>query len=133
MVTLDDKTAQGGFRYNFDINPNTQPFYIVESLSNQYAISGFSGTLTGATRPLVIPNGIREISQLKSSVMASFDQAQAPSVLAGTGIILENTGSKTLAIASNNEINIQFAPGLTNVTNLTTLTGTLNWRGGFIL
>ena len=62
-----------------------------------------------------------------------FGNTQSPSKLAGSGIILENTGSNILSIAYNNQIKIHFASGMTNVTDLTYISGSTTWRGGFIL
>jgi len=62
-----------------------------------------------------------------------FGSTMAPSKLTGSGIILESTGSNVLSIPDNNQIRIYFGSGMTNVTDLTYVSGSTTWRGGFIL
>lgn len=56
-----------------------------------------------------------------------------PSTLAGSGIIIENTGSTTLSIPENPSIRLHFQSGATRVTGVTYFSGSTTWRGGFIL
>ncbi len=57
----------------------------------------------------------------------------APSVLAGSGLILENTGGNMLTFPNNTQTRLYFSSGITNVTDLTYISGSTTWRGGFIL
>ncbi len=129
---LNEKTVGEGYRYNFQINPNSQTYFTLESFSNQYALTGFSWSLTGSTRPMILWNSIRTVSQTGTSIMPLFGNTVAPVILSGSGIILESTGSKMVSFPDNNFARIGFWSWLTNVIELTTATGTMNWRWGFV-
>jgi uncharacterized protein (DUF1501 family) len=130
---LNEKVTAEWYRYNFQINPNNQPYFSIESFSNQYALNWFSWTLTWSSRPMILGNAVRTISQTGTSILPLFGNTAAPSMLSGSGIILESTGSNIVSIPSNNQIRIFFASGITNVTSLTYTSGSTTWRGGFTL
>jgi uncharacterized protein YgiM (DUF1202 family) len=133
ITRLSEKSTPEGYRYTFSINQNTQPFYTVESFSNQYALTTLSGSLTGATRPLIIPNTSRNISQEKSSILTLFGNVSAPSMLAWSGIVIEGTGGVILPLPENPLIKLHFDSWATRVTELTYVSGSTTWRWGFIL
>ena len=82
---------------------------------------------------MVLGNTVRTVSQTGTSILPLFANTMVPSVLAGSGIILESTGSNILSIPNNNQIRIFFASGITNVVSLTYSSGSTTWRGGFAL
>ena len=82
---------------------------------------------------MILGNNIRTISQTGTSILPLFANTIAPSVLSGSGIILESTGSNSISIASNNQIRLLFASGVTNVLSLTYSSGSAIWKGGFAL
>jgi hypothetical protein len=82
---------------------------------------------------MILGNAVRTISQTGTSILPLFGNTAAPSMLSGSGIILESTGSNIVSIPSNNQIRIFFASGITNVTSLTYTSGSTTWRGGFTL
>ncbi len=53
----------------------------------------------------------------------------APSVLAGSGLILENTGGNMLTFPNNTQTRLYFSSGITNVIDLTYASGSTTWRG----
>ncbi len=133
ITRLNEKISPQWYRYGIQINPNSQTYFTVESFSNQYALSSFSGSLTGSTRPMIVGNSSRNISQTWSSILPFFSNTMAPSLLSGSGLILENIGNNILSIPNNNQLKIHFASGVTNVTALTYTSGSTTWRGGFTL
>lgn len=123
--------ASEGYKYAFRIGSSSQPVFQINSFSNQYTLTSIAGTTTGTTTPRILGNSVRAVSQTGSSILPIFNNTQAPSLLSGSGIILENSlTGKTLALTG---MNLHLASGSTQVTELTSSSGNLIWNGGFIL
>lgn len=122
-----------GYTYTFSINPITQPFYTIETFSNQYASTSFVWAHTGEEIPAIIPNTSRLISQEKNSILSVFSNVNAPSKLSGSGIIIESTGSNILPLPNAGNTNLHFQSGVTSVTDITYISGSIAWRWWFIL
>ncbi|GAB0174409.1 MAG: hypothetical protein HHAS10_02880 [Candidatus Altimarinota bacterium] len=133
ITRLSEKYTPEGFKYTFQANQTSSPYFTIESFSNQYALSSFSGNLVDATRPIILGSNVRHISQSQSSILPIFSNIQAPVKLSGSGVILESTGNTIVTLSGSSLLALHFASGITHVTDLTTTSGSLAWKGGFIL
>lgn len=132
-TSVTSGTSPQGYRYTFRLNSSNQPYFQIDSFSNQYTLTSVTGILTGATVPRILPGSTRQISQTGSSILPIFNNTSAPRVFVGTGVILESTGSSVIASSANPDFVLHFGSGPTQVTELTSSSGTLTWNGGFLL
>lgn len=118
-VSLTNGTSAQGYRHTFRIGSSSQPYFQIDSFSNQYALTSIAGTTTGTTVPRILSSSTRQISQTGSSILPVFNNTSAPRVFVGTGVILESTGGSTIASFANPDFTLHFGSGLTQVTELT--------------
>lgn len=123
----------GKYQYTFKLNSSNQPYFTIDSFSNQYAQTTLWGTLTGSSIPMILSNTTRTISQTGSSILPVFAGTSVPTILSGSWLILNNTLSWSTLSLSWSTLEIIFSSWITSVTELTSSGDGLVWNGWFIL